>query len=175
LFVLPLTYCRYSGGDVAHSKSAEKRYRQSLKRRERNRGVRSLTRSTLRKAFVAIETEPASAGESLREAASVLDRAAKKGVLHPNNVARRKARLMARHRAALAAAAEPVSEAAPKAGAKRRRVTTKAKATAKATTKAKAATKAKAKAETATKATPTEKKPRARVGLSLRRRKKEEK
>ena len=100
---------------MAHPKSAEKRYRQSLKRQARNRSVRTLTRSAVRSALSALQAAPALAGEAVRQAVGVLDVAARKGVLHPNSVARRKSRLMARLNAASAAAASPelVAEVAP--------------------------------------------------------------
>ena len=52
---------------------------------------------------------------AVRKAAAALDKAAKKGVIHPNNAARRKSRLMTRYNAALAVAvATPEEEAPPK-------------------------------------------------------------
>lgn len=65
------------------------------RRRVRNRAVRSAVKTSLTKAEKLIsrkETEAAS-GEVSR-VASALDRAAKKGVIHPNQAARHKSRLM---------------------------------------------------------------------------------
>ncbi len=75
--------------------SASKRLRQSLKRRARNRPVRTRARHDVRAALDAIE-DGAGVGESVRAAASALDRAAQKGVIHPRNAARKKSRLMRR-------------------------------------------------------------------------------
>ncbi len=65
------------------------------RRRLRNRAVRSATRTSVRKAQAEIaagESNPTA--EVIRQAISALDRAAKKGVIHANNAARRKSRLM---------------------------------------------------------------------------------
>lgn len=80
---------------MANIKSAQKRWRQNIKRRSRNRMVRSATRSYVKKARGAIEDgETQESVEAVREAISALDRAAAKGVIHRNNAARRKSRLM---------------------------------------------------------------------------------
>ena len=81
---------------MANTKSALKRIRSSERRRVRNRIVRSRTRTFVKKARVAIEAAPAvpATEEALRQAISALDRAASKGIIHRNNAARRKARLM---------------------------------------------------------------------------------
>ncbi len=82
---------------MANIKSAEKRWRQNIKRRARNRIVRSTARTYVRNARVAIEKGPADeSAEAVREAISALDRAVSKGVIHRNNAARRKSRLMQR-------------------------------------------------------------------------------
>jgi small subunit ribosomal protein S20 len=90
---------------MPNTKSAAKRMRIEQERRARNRAVKSVVKTSMNKAQKAIAAE---AGEekteqAVREAISQLDRAAKKGVLHPNNVARRKSRLMQRLNAAQAA------------------------------------------------------------------------
>jgi len=96
---------------LAHSRSAEKRYRQSLDRQARNRSVRSGTRTHVSKALALIKAGPLPEAEAaVREAMSVLDQAQKKGVIHANNAARRKSRLMARYNLALAAAAVAQAE-----------------------------------------------------------------
>jgi small subunit ribosomal protein S20 len=82
---------------MPNNASAKKRMRQEIKRRAHNRSVKSLVRTEITKARVAIAT-PAVSGEdafeAVRKAVSELDRAAKKGVIHKNNAARRKSRLM---------------------------------------------------------------------------------
>ena len=84
-------------------KSAAKRMRIEQKRRARNRAVKSTVKTFLNKAQRAIVAEPGADAttETIRQAISQLDRAATKGVLHKNNVARRKSRLMKRLNKAL--------------------------------------------------------------------------
>jgi small subunit ribosomal protein S20 len=82
---------------VPNTKSAEKQVRVQERRRLRNKAVRSETRTFVKKAQQAIaqgETDPTA--ESIREAVSAFDRAARKGVIHPNAAARGKSRLMKR-------------------------------------------------------------------------------
>jgi small subunit ribosomal protein S20 len=82
---------------LANIKSQIKRNRQSEKRRLRNRIVRGRARTFVAKARVAIQGEnPDVAKAAVVEAISALDRAAVKGVIHKNNAARRKSRLMKR-------------------------------------------------------------------------------
>ena len=59
------------------------------------------------------------AATAVRQAVSALDKAAQKGIIHPNAAARRKGRLMTKQNAAVAAAAV-AKEAAPPAKAARR-------------------------------------------------------
>lgn len=75
-------------------KSAEKRLRQSEKRRERNKSVRSRIRTGIRKLMETESREEAE--EALSELYALLDRAAAKNVMHPNKAARKKSQL-ARH------------------------------------------------------------------------------
>jgi small subunit ribosomal protein S20 len=67
--------------------------RQEQKRRLHNRSVKSLVKTQITKAREALASD-ADAIEAVRVAVSELDRAAKKGVIHRNNAARRKSRLM---------------------------------------------------------------------------------
>jgi small subunit ribosomal protein S20 len=75
-------------------KSAEKRMRTSALRAARNRQFRSRMRTALKKVRGAADA--ATAGEAFREAASLLDRAARRRIIHPNKAARAKSRLSAR-------------------------------------------------------------------------------
>ena len=75
-------------------KSAEKRMRTSAARAERNRMFRSKLRTALKKVRSADTTEVGPS--ALREAASLLDRAARKRIIHPNKAARAKSRLNAK-------------------------------------------------------------------------------
>jgi len=82
---------------LANIKSQIKRNRQNEKRRVQNRVYRGRARTFVAKARVAIENEtPEAAQAAVVEAISQLDKAAEKGVLHKNNAARRKSRLMKR-------------------------------------------------------------------------------
>jgi small subunit ribosomal protein S20 len=83
---------------LANSKSAEKRARTNERRRIRNRRFRSASRTLVRSAeqVIAQADEEAAAG-AVKNAVSMLDRAARKGIIHPNNAARRKSRLMAKY------------------------------------------------------------------------------
>ena len=78
---------------MANTKSAEKRWRQSLKRRMRNRSVISATRNRIRETVRDLHAGTADP-ERLRAAVVALDKAAEKGIIHKNNAARRKSRLM---------------------------------------------------------------------------------
>lgn len=67
----------------------------AAKRQLRNKSVRKLIKTSSAKAEEAVsEGEMEAAEEAVVAAVSVLDRAAKKGVIHPNKAARRKSRLM---------------------------------------------------------------------------------
>lgn len=75
-------------------KSAEKRMRTNEVRAERNRQFRSKMRTALKKVRGA--TDAATGAAAFREASSLLDRAARKRIIHPNKAARAKSRLSAR-------------------------------------------------------------------------------
>jgi len=79
---------------MANIKSAEKRNRQLAKRTSRNRIVRGTSRTALKRARTALEAEAPETREEVFVAMRALDRAASKGVIHKNNAARRKSRLM---------------------------------------------------------------------------------
>jgi len=82
---------------LANSKSAEKRIRVSQRRHDRNRPFRSAARTYVKKAELAIRSgDQAEATSAVGTAISMLDRVASKGVIHKNNAARRKSRLMAK-------------------------------------------------------------------------------
>jgi small subunit ribosomal protein S20 len=85
---------------MANTKSALKRIKTSEKKRQRNVAVKSAARTYVRKARTAIAQNPVEAQDDLTAAIAALDRAARKGVIHPNNAARRKSRLMKRFNAA---------------------------------------------------------------------------
>jgi small subunit ribosomal protein S20 len=80
---------------VANIKSQIKRNRQNLVRNERNKAVRSELKSRTKSAIAAAEAGDDDAEARLRLAVKRLDTAATKGVIHKNQAARRKSRLMA--------------------------------------------------------------------------------
>ncbi|MFC2008018.1 30S ribosomal protein S20 [Chloroflexota bacterium] len=91
-------------------KSAEKRVRTAAKRRLRNNSVRSEVKTKVIKAEKLIfSRELEAAREAVEAAISTLDAAAEKGILHSNNTARRKSRLMKKLNQALLPA-EPAPE-----------------------------------------------------------------
>jgi len=74
---------------------AQKAHRQSVKRYARNMSVRRATRTAVGRARRAIAAGAPESEEELLKAMRQLDLAARKGVLHKNNAARRKSRLAA--------------------------------------------------------------------------------
>ena len=81
--------------------SAAKRHRQSIKRRTRNRAVKSELKTrigTVREAATSGKLDDAET--AFREAVAKLDRAAAKRIIHPNRAARLKSRLSAHLKAA---------------------------------------------------------------------------
>ena len=75
---------------MANIKQQKKRNRQNEARRLRNRAVRGVTRSALKNARLAIETGAENQDALVAAAVKALDKAAQKGVIHKNNVARHK-------------------------------------------------------------------------------------
>jgi len=77
----------------------------------RNRAVRSRAKTFITRAEKLVFTgEMESAQAAVAESISTLDRAAEKGIIHPNNAARRKSRLMKKLNQAQASAVEVVGE-----------------------------------------------------------------
>ena len=86
---------------LANIKSAIKRNKQNEKRRVANRVYRGAARTFVTTARKAVAAENlAEAKEATATAISALDKAVAKGVIHKNNAARRKSRLM-KHLAAI--------------------------------------------------------------------------
>lgn len=82
---------------MANKVSAIKRNRQNEKRRVRNRIFRGRARTSVKNAMTAIEAGSVDdAQAAVVQAVSDLDKAAEKGVIHKNNAARRKGRIMKR-------------------------------------------------------------------------------
>jgi len=77
--------------------SAKKQARAGVKRSVRNRGVRSEVKTKVVKARSSFSESPVASSDRAAlaiDAIRSLDRVASKGILHRNNAARRKARLM---------------------------------------------------------------------------------
>ena len=82
---------------MANNASARKRIRQTEKRTARNKARKSRVRSFLRKVEEAVASgDKFSAQEAFRAAQPEMQRAATKGVVHANTVARKLSRLSAR-------------------------------------------------------------------------------
>ncbi len=80
---------------MPHTKSAKKRVRVSERRRARNKPIKSQIKTYIKRANeLILEDELDAAEKAVKQAISTLDKAAGKGVIHPNNAARRKSRLM---------------------------------------------------------------------------------
>lgn len=79
---------------MANIKSQKKRILTNAKRAERNKAVKSELKSRVKTATAAAGTDQED--EAVRMAVKRLDKAASKGVIHPNQAARRKSRLMAK-------------------------------------------------------------------------------
>jgi small subunit ribosomal protein S20 len=81
---------------MANIKSQIKRNRTNEKRRLRNKAVRSEMKTRTKSADHAIDEGGDDAARATRDAVKTIDKAAKKGVIHKNQAARRKSRLMKR-------------------------------------------------------------------------------
>jgi small subunit ribosomal protein S20 len=78
---------------LANTKSAEKRHRQSLKRRARNVTVRGEVKTAVKGAREALATKGGNPTDALKAASKALNKAASKGVLHKRTASRRISRL----------------------------------------------------------------------------------
>ena len=97
---------------MPNTTSAEKQVRVSEKRRLRNKSYRSLCKTsviTAEKLIFSGQTDEAQ--KAVVTAVSVLDKASEKGIIHPNNAARRNSRLMKKLNQSQAAPAPPAAPA----------------------------------------------------------------
>jgi len=101
------------------SKSAQKQVRVASRRQQRNKSVRSEIKTGITRAEKLMFTgELEEAQKAVGAAVSYLDKAANKQIIHANNAARRKARLLKKLNQAVALAAiEPEPEPQPEAEA----------------------------------------------------------
>ena len=89
---------------MANTASARKRIRQNLGRAERNQARKSRMRTFIKKVEMAIAGgDKAAAAAALQAAQPEMQRAADKGVIHDNTVARKISRLSARIKSLAAA------------------------------------------------------------------------
>ncbi len=78
--------------------------RVAARRTQRNQRVRAALKTRIKTANKQIASKAATAPVAVVTAVSELDKAAAKGIIHPNNAARRKSRLMRKLNKAAAAA-----------------------------------------------------------------------
>jgi small subunit ribosomal protein S20 len=79
---------------LAHHKSAIKRIKQNAKKCERNKHIRSTLRTFIKRVREAAAGNNVNAAkEALAAAIPVIDSAASKGIIHPNNASRNVSRL----------------------------------------------------------------------------------
>jgi small subunit ribosomal protein S20 len=82
---------------MANTKSAEKRHRQNVKQRERNRAHRSRLRTAIKSLRSAMASgDAAAANELLPKTLGIIDQIAQKKVIHANTASRYKSRLAKR-------------------------------------------------------------------------------
>ena len=82
---------------MPNHKSAEKRDRQNVKRREVNKSNRSQLRTQIKKLRAALTgNDKKQSQELLQPTVSLIDKAVNKGILHKNTAARHKSRLTSR-------------------------------------------------------------------------------
>ncbi len=85
---------------MANTLQAKKRARQAEKHRERNVAQRSLVRTQIVKVIKAIASgDKTQAAAAFKAAVPVIDRMARRGIIHKNKAARHKSRLNARIKA----------------------------------------------------------------------------
>lgn len=77
-------------------KSVIKDVKKSRELRARNADTKSRIKTFVKKTKAAMDTNAAETTALVSETVSIIDRAAKRGIMHPNAAARRKSRLMKR-------------------------------------------------------------------------------
>ena len=79
---------------MANIKSAKKRILVAKARNERNKAAKSAAKTAMKKVEAAVASnDKAAADAALLNAISIIDKAAKKGIYHKNNAARKVSRL----------------------------------------------------------------------------------
>lgn len=88
---------------MAHHKSAQKRIKQSLKKRDRNRNAKGALRTVIKQFQAALVKGPEEAKGVLETAVPVIAKTASKGIIHKKNASRKISRLTIRLNKAMAA------------------------------------------------------------------------
>ena len=88
---------------MANTKSAKKSISVSEKKTGFNKATRTAAKSAVKKAELAVKSKSPEAVAAVQASQSALDKAAKKDIIHPNNAARKKSRLMKKLNVAKAA------------------------------------------------------------------------
>jgi small subunit ribosomal protein S20 len=108
---------------LLRSKSGQKAARSSKKKQARNRSLKSATKTYVAKAETLVQEKKGESAEAVKHAFSMLDKSAKKNVIHANTASRKKSRLMKKlNKAAITATAEKETT---KPAAKSKKKTTK--------------------------------------------------
>jgi len=90
---------------LANNKSVMKRLRSSVKKKMYNKNYKSVAKTYVAQAEdLILNAQLEDASKAISMATKALDKAAQKGVIHPNNAARRKSRLMKKYNTAVSAA-----------------------------------------------------------------------
>ena len=90
---------------MSKNKSVMKRLRSSVKKKMYNKSYKSAAKTYVALAEDLIfDSQLEEADKVIRKATKALDKAAQKGIIHPNNAARRKSRLVKKYNQAVAAA-----------------------------------------------------------------------
>ena len=102
---------------MAHSLSAKKRVRQTLKRRARNRSRKELIKDQIKSFNTALTSgDMTKAEQELSKVASRLDRVASKHTIHKNTAARKRSQLARRLNAVRSGAVKATAVVGGKAG-----------------------------------------------------------
>ncbi|OQY11036.1 MAG: 30S ribosomal protein S20 [Desulfobacteraceae bacterium 4572_19] len=78
---------------MANHKSAKKRAKQNEKKRLRNKVIRTTMKTAIKNVRQAVESKSEDILNILNNAISVIDKSAKKGIIHRNTASRNKSRL----------------------------------------------------------------------------------
>ncbi len=78
---------------MAHHKSAIKRHKQSLVKKETNRTAKSTLRTVIKKFNTALAKDPAEAKEVFSEVLHTISKTASRGIIHKKNASRKISRI----------------------------------------------------------------------------------